>query len=79
MRLVRSGEERRGERVGLKTLSALARDWYGDRLHPAWRPRSAEASQRILEAHGLTGGFWRLVSSAGARGDRARAPRRRRR
>jgi hypothetical protein len=60
MRLVRSDEERRGERVDLRTLSALASDWYGDRLSPTWRPRSAEESQRILGAHGLTGDFWRL-------------------
>jgi hypothetical protein len=61
MRLVRSDEAPRGERVALSTLSALARDWYGDRLDPGWRPRSAEASQRILAAHGLTGGFWALA------------------
>ena len=61
MRLVRSDEERRGERGSLDTLSALARDWYGDRLDPHWRPRSAGASQRILSAHGLTGDFWRLA------------------
>ena len=60
MRLVRSDEEPRGTRVDLGTLSALARDWYGDRLAPDWRPRSAEESQRILGAHGLTGAFWRL-------------------
>jgi hypothetical protein len=60
MRLVRSDEEVHGRRVELTTLSDLARDWYGDRLDPAWRPRSAEASQRILHAHGLTGEFWRL-------------------
>jgi hypothetical protein len=60
MRLVRSDEEPGGRRIDLQTLSALARDWYGDRLDPAWRPRSAEASQRILAAHGLTGDFWRL-------------------
>jgi hypothetical protein len=62
MRLLRSEEEpdlERG-RVDLGTLNALARDWYGDRLDPAWRPRSAEESQRILAAHGLTGDFWRL-------------------
>jgi hypothetical protein len=46
--------------MDLETLSALARDWYGDRLDPQWRPRSAEESQRILGAHGLTGEFWRL-------------------
>ena len=60
MRLVRADEEPRGTRVELATLSALARDWYGDRLDPGWRPRSAEESQRILGAHGLTGDFWRL-------------------
>jgi hypothetical protein len=61
MRLLRSEEAVQGERVDLPTLSALARDWYGDRLDPAWRPRSAEESQRILGAHGLTGEFWRLA------------------
>jgi hypothetical protein len=61
MRLLRSEEAAQGERVDLATLSALARDWYGDRLDPAWRPRSAEESQRILGAHGLTGDFWRLA------------------
>jgi hypothetical protein len=63
MRLVRSDEEPQGQRVDLATLSALARDWYGDRLDPGWRPRSGEESQRILAAHGLTGDFWRLTSS----------------
>jgi hypothetical protein len=43
------------------TLAALARDWYGDRLDPAWRPRPVEASQAILERHGLTGRFWQLA------------------
>jgi hypothetical protein len=62
MRLLRSEEAPDLERghVDLPTLSALAQDWYGDRLDPAWRPRSAEESQRILAAHGLTGDFWRL-------------------
>jgi hypothetical protein len=60
MRLLRSGEEPDGETVALRTLAALARDWYGDRLDAAWRPRSAVESQRILGAHGLMGAFWRL-------------------
>jgi len=60
MRLLRSGDAAEGETVALRTLAALARDWYGDRLDPGWRPRSAEESQRILGAHGLTGDFWRL-------------------
>ena len=62
MRLLRSEEEAEGGAlVGLDTLAALARDWYGDRLDPGWRPRSLEASQAILAAHGLTGDFWRLA------------------
>ena len=61
MRLLRSEEEAEGgEVIPVATLAALARDWYGDRLDPAWRPRSLEASQAILERHGLTGRFWRL-------------------
>ena len=62
MRLLRSEEDvpDGGATVPIATLAALARDWYGDRLDPAWRPRSAGESQRILGAHGLTGAFWRL-------------------
>jgi len=61
MRLLRSEEEAVGETVSVTTLAALARDWYGDRLDPAWSPRSGEESQRILAAHGLTAPFWRLA------------------
>jgi hypothetical protein len=61
MRLLRSEEvPEGGAAVPLAVLAALARDWYGDRLDPDWRPRSLEDSQRILERHGLTGEFWRL-------------------
>lgn len=61
MRLLRSGSEvREGELVGLPTLKRLARAWYGDRVDPAWRPRTREQSQAILDAVGLTGAFWRL-------------------
>ena len=49
--------------VPLRTLNALARDWYGDRLDPAWRPRTVEESQAILAAHGLSGPFWLLGAS----------------
>jgi hypothetical protein len=44
----------------LEQLAELARRWYGDRLDPAWRPRSRDESQAILDAVGLTGEFWRL-------------------
>ena len=62
MRLLRSEEEvpGGGAAVPVATLAALARDWYGDRLDPGWRPRSLAASQAILARHGLTGEFWRL-------------------
>ena len=64
MRLFRSEEDIDGPRGGVMTtgqLHELARRWYGDRLDPAWRPRSAAASQAILESVGLTGPFWRLT------------------
>jgi hypothetical protein len=62
MRLLRSEEviDGPGETMDLATLEELARRWYGDRLDPDWRPRSGAESQRILEACGLTGEFWRL-------------------
>ena len=62
MRLLRSEEEvpEGGAAIPVDTLAALAREWYGDRLDPDWRPRSLDDSQRILERHGLTGAFWRL-------------------
>jgi len=60
MRLLRSEEGAVGETVPVRTLAALARDWYGDRLDPDWRPRGGGESQRILAAHGLTSPFWRL-------------------
>ena len=61
MRLLPAGSEvAEGARVDLPTLRALARRWYGDRLDPAWRPRTRERSQAILDAVGLTGPFWEL-------------------
>ena len=63
MRLFRSEEELpepRGGVVPAPRLRKLAAEWYGDRLHPDWRPRRIEESQAILERHGLTGPFWRL-------------------
>ena len=62
MRLVRSDEiPAGGAVVALDTLEALAADWYGDRLHPEWSPRTVEQSQAILARHGLTGSFWSLT------------------
>ncbi len=70
MRLFRSEEEidawcdrhgrARGAVVPVAQLEELARRWYGDRLDPGWRPRTRQASQRILDAVGLRGPFWAL-------------------
>jgi hypothetical protein len=71
MRLFRSEEEVHrwaavhdrpvGAIVAAAQLQRLARAWYGDRLRPAWRPRTLEQSQRILRDAGLTGAFWELA------------------
>jgi hypothetical protein len=47
----------------LARLWRLAAAWYDDRLDPAWRRRSIEERQAILDAAGLTGPFWRLSGS----------------
>ena len=61
MRLVRSDEvPEHGASVEIDVLRALASRWYGDRLDPAWRPRTREQSQAILAAVGLAGDFWAL-------------------
>ena len=63
MQLFRSEEELpepHGGTMSRTTLEARARDWYGDRLDPDWRPRTRDESQAIFERHGLTGDFWRL-------------------
>jgi hypothetical protein len=53
------GRERGGV-VPVVQLHELAQRWYGDRLDPAWQPRSRAASQAILARAGLIGPFWEL-------------------
>ena len=62
MRLVRSADEapEDGALIGIEQLWALAQVWYGDRLDPAWRPRTRDESQRLLADVGLDGEFWQL-------------------
>lgn len=68
MNLFRSGEHVRrwlarrepGSTLAVGLLSALAHAWWSDRLAPDWRPHTREQNQKILEALGLTGAFWRL-------------------
>lgn len=49
-----------GRIVDAVTVWELARPWYGDRLRPDYTPHSREQNQALLDAHGLTGGFWHL-------------------
>ena len=50
-----------GATLDAPKLHELARRWYGDRLDPAWRPRTPAESQAILDDLGLRGEFWRLA------------------
>ena len=50
----------RGGVMPVGQLHELATRWYGDRLDPDWRPRTAQQSQAILETVRLTGPFWSL-------------------
>jgi len=38
----------------------LTRDWYGDRLDPAFRPKPLEEMQAKLTRVGLVSDFWQL-------------------
>ncbi len=50
-----------GATISVSKLSELADAWWSDRLPPAWRPRTREQNQAILDRLGLTGPFWVLV------------------
>ena len=54
------GARKPGATIPVSTLCDLAYRWWGDRLSPEWRPRSRDASQKILDDLGLTGAFWQL-------------------
>jgi hypothetical protein len=54
------GEREPGATISVAKLSELANAWWGDRLSPAWSPRTREQSTEILERLGLRGAFWRL-------------------
>jgi hypothetical protein len=38
----------------------LSQQWYGDRLDETFTPRTASATQRLLDDVGLTSDFWQL-------------------
>lgn len=49
-----------GTTIPITKLAELANAWWGTRLSPAWRPRTRDESQAILDGLGLTGPFWQL-------------------
>ena len=51
---------RPGMTITVAKLCELAHAWWGDRLSPAWQPRTREANQLILDRLGLTGESWKL-------------------
>jgi hypothetical protein len=38
----------------------LAQLWYGDRLDPRWRAKSAREAESVFREVGLVGEFWKL-------------------
>ncbi len=50
--------EPRGQTLSLARVWTLAREWYGDRMDPAFRGRTAEQAKAIFARHGLTSDFW---------------------
>ena len=49
-----------GGTIPVTKLAELAKEWWGDRLAPDWRPHTFEQNQAILDRLGLAGDFWRL-------------------
>ena len=50
----------RGAVLSLEQTWNLAREWYHDRLDPAWRRRTKEETRRLFASLGLDGEFWLL-------------------
>jgi len=51
----------RGEAFPVELAWNLAKAWYGDRLEPGSRRRTAAESQALLTQVGLISPFWKLV------------------
>lgn len=50
----------RGEAVPLRQVWQLAQAWYGNRMHPDFRGRSALEAGAVFASVGLTSEFWRV-------------------
>jgi len=51
---------KRGGTLSLLQGWKLAQAWYGDRLNPDWRPKTADEAENAFANIGLTGSFWKL-------------------
>jgi hypothetical protein len=56
---MRTGKPR-GEILSLEQSWSLAQAWYGDRLSPEFRGRTAAEAEAIFRGEELTSAFWRL-------------------
>ena len=52
--------EPRGEYIPLSTVWELSQLWYGNRMSPDFRGRTADEAMAIFERVGLRSAFWRL-------------------
>ena len=51
----------RGGILSLTQGWKLAQLWYGDRLQPQWRPKTAVEAESVFREVGLMGEFWKLT------------------
>jgi hypothetical protein len=50
----------KGAVVPLAQVWELAKAWYADPRDPAWRPRTRDESQMVINSVGLRAKFWEL-------------------
>jgi len=53
----------RGATLSIEQVWDLSQRWYGDRLDPTFRGRTASEAERIFQQVGLTGSFWSAESA----------------
>ncbi len=53
----------RGAVLPIEQAWELARQWYGNALHPEWRRKTAQEAAALFESLGLAGEFWRVPES----------------
>jgi hypothetical protein len=51
----------KGAVLSIDQLWGLATAWYGERMEPHWRRRTAEEAEEVFRSLGLAGEFWRLT------------------